>query len=328
MTNEVRPTPEQLGESILRGVRDFVSRVAKPLDAGIKALGERIDALPSAAAMDALKAECALLAGEVKALSARFDAQPVPENGIDGKDGACGADCDMDAVFDRLEKLVNNEVDLAIKTLPAPIDGKDGQAGQNGADCDMAVVESLLSTLVEKRVSDSVAALPIPKDGADGKDGAAGKDAFAIAKDLGFEGTIADWLISIRGKDGTHGLDGRDALPGEPGRDGLSCDEIVAYEEGKHFGIRFMKGGKVLSETKWLKPTLADLDEGTWQPKSYERGAHVTWAGCTWFAKADTAEEPGRGEAWRLMAKKGRDGRDRTERKQNGDGDVYRIAPK
>jgi hypothetical protein len=43
MTNEVRPTPEQLGESILRGVRDFVSRVAKPMDAAIKALGERID---------------------------------------------------------------------------------------------------------------------------------------------------------------------------------------------------------------------------------------------------------------------------------------------
>jgi hypothetical protein len=301
MTNEVRPTPEQLGESILRGVRDFVSRVAKPMDAAIKALGERIDALP--------KPE----RGEVGPEGPRGADGNHGVDGAPGNDGAPGAEGKAGPAGPQGDRG------------PAGADGKDGAVGAKGADCDMAAVERMIEGAVQQRVAAAVAALPKP---ADGKDGAAGKDAFAIAKDLGFEGTIADWLISIRGKDGTHGLDGRDALPGEPGRDGISCDEIVAYEEGKHFGIRFMKGGKVLSETKWLKPTLADLDEGTWQPKSYERGAHVTWAGCTWFAKADTAEEPGRGEAWRLMAKKGRDGRDRTERKQNVDGDVYRIAPK
>lgn len=335
MTNPQRPTPQELGDSILRGVKDFVGRAVEPLQAKLKALGERVDAMPNAT-MDAIKTECDVMRSEVAALSKLLEERPLPEKGEPGEKGADGSDCDMSVVETRVDAVIETKMAAAVAALPAPINGKDGENGKdgaNGADCDMDAVNALVERLVserlaeavEKAVAAAVASIPPAKDGEAGAKGEDGLSAFHIAKQAGFDGSIADWLISLRGM---NGLDGRDAEPGEPGRDGISCDEIVQFEDERSFGLRFMKGTTVLSEQVWTKPTLADLDEGTWKAGGHKRGAHVTWGGSTWFAKCDTTEEPGRGEDWRLMAKKGRDGRDRTDRHAKGDSDVYRLQPK
>ena len=50
--------------------------------------------------------------------------------------------------------------------------------------------------------------------GANGKDG---RSAYEIAIENGFVGTVAEWLESLKGKDG---IDGKDGLPGKDGKDG------------------------------------------------------------------------------------------------------------
>jgi hypothetical protein len=72
------------------------------------------------------------------------------------------------------------------------------------------------------------------------------------------------------GPPGKDGLDGKDGLPG------LHYDDI--YTEGK----------------------------------TYQRGAVVTWAGSAWHCHAaTTTAKPGEGATdWRLMVKRGRDGKD------------------
>ncbi len=58
--------------------------------------------------------------------------------------------------------------------------------------------------------------------------------------------------------------------------------------------------------------TLADSFKGTWQPgNSYERGSLVVWEGSLWIAMSgDTAAKPGSGDDFRLVTKRGRDGKD------------------
>lgn len=55
--------------------------------------------------------------------------------------------------------------------------------------------------------------------GAQGKDG---RSAYEIAKDNGFEGTVQEWLESLKGKDGERGLDGKQGADGAPGKDGAN----------------------------------------------------------------------------------------------------------
>ena len=50
--------------------------------------------------------------------------------------------------------------------------------------------------------------------GANGKDG---RSAYEIATENGFVGTVAEWLESLKGRDG---IDGKDGLPGKDGKDG------------------------------------------------------------------------------------------------------------
>ena len=57
--------------------------------------------------------------------------------------------------------------------------------------------------------------------GANGKDG---RSAYEIAIENGFVGTAAEWLESLKGKDGIDGKDGKDGADGLPGKDGISPD--------------------------------------------------------------------------------------------------------
>ena len=55
--------------------------------------------------------------------------------------------------------------------------------------------------------------------GANGKDG---RSAYEIAIENGFVGTAAEWLESLKGRDGIDGKDGKDGADGLPGKDGTN----------------------------------------------------------------------------------------------------------
>ena len=69
--------------------------------------------------------------------------------------------------------------------------------------------------------------------------GANGKDcrsAYEIAIENGFVGTVADWLESLKGRDGIDGKDGKDGLPGKDGtngKDGLPGKDGRDGRDGK-----------------------------------------------------------------------------------------------
>ena len=62
--------------------------------------------------------------------------------------------------------------------------------------------------------------------GANGKDGCS---AYEIATENGFVGTVAEWLESLKGKDG---IDGKDGLPGKDGKDGLPGKDGTNGKDG------------------------------------------------------------------------------------------------
>lgn len=64
----------------------------------------------------------------------------------------------------------------------------------------------------------------------------AGKSAYELAKELGYEGTLEDWLLSLKGEKGTDGIDGTNGTDGTDGtngtdgvdgKDGLSALEVL-----------------------------------------------------------------------------------------------------
>ena len=62
--------------------------------------------------------------------------------------------------------------------------------------------------------------------GTNGKDG---RSAYEIATENGFVGTVAEWLESLKGRDG---IDGKDGLPGKDGKDGLPGKDGTNGKDG------------------------------------------------------------------------------------------------
>ncbi len=71
------------------------------------------------------------------------------------------------------------------------------------------------------------------KDGLNGKDGVNGTDgksAYELAVDNGFSGTLAEWLLSLKGADGKDGAKGDKGDKGDKGAQGLKGDSGVEQQ--------------------------------------------------------------------------------------------------
>ena len=66
--------------------------------------------------------------------------------------------------------------------------------------------------------------------GTNGKDG---RSAYEIAIENGFVGTVAEWLESLKGRDGIDGKDGKDGADGLPGKDGTNGKDGKDGRNGK-----------------------------------------------------------------------------------------------
>jgi hypothetical protein len=154
------------------------------------------------------------------------------------------------------------------------------------------------------------------RDGVDGKDGARGEQGERGADGLaGRDGSPGpqgergdDGLIGPAGPMGERGADGlagRDGAPGERGERGeRGADGIATLEElDARIEARF---------AELQVRTLADYHQRTFERGThYKRGAIVAWGGATHLAMADTDVVPGTSPDWQMLAKPGRDGRDR-----------------
>lgn len=168
-------------------------------------------------------------------------------------------------------------------------------------------IRSLRTTLETRSAPQGIAGPPGPKGdagerGADGKNGVDGKD--------GAPGTNGkDGAIGERGVDGLNGKDGAPStVPGPKGDTGeRGADGIATREEIEEVVERQVRGLQFRN--------LIDYHRGTYERgASYKTSDIAVWDGGTWIAATDTTAVPGTSADWKQFAKKGRDGRDRTDR--------------
>lgn len=152
------------------------------------------------------------------------------------------------------------------------------------------------------------------KDGRDGKDGERGAPGERGADGLGHDGRDGkdgkDGALGERGPQGERGADGlagRDGAastvpgprgePGERGADGIATlEELDARIEARFAELQVR--------------TFADVYQGVFEPdKLYTRGLLATWGGSLWLSLNETRSKPGENGDWRLVAKRGADGR-------------------
>lgn len=157
-------------------------------------------------------------------------------------------------------------------------------------------IRSLRGQLDTRSAVQPVAGPPGPA----GKDGSNGKD--------GIDGT--------NGRDGATGKDGERGADGLAGRDGAAS--TVPGPQGER-GERGADGIATREELESLVEkrvaevqvrTFADLYQGVYESdKLYARGLLTTWGGSLWLSLAETRTKPGENGEWRLVVKKGADGR-------------------
>ena len=120
-------------------------------------------------------------------------------------------------------------------------------------------------------------------------------------------------VVGIDGKDGKDGVDGKDGIDGKAGNDGLDgkdgADGIATRAE-----IESLVNTAV--ETRYadiVVRSIADSYQDVFkQGETYSRGAFATWDGSLWLSMRDTKAQPGTQDSgWKLVTKRGRDGRDK-----------------
>lgn len=228
------------------------------------------------------------------------------EPGEDGKPGAKGADAVVDP------EAIRAEVAKAVDAIPRPKDGEPGKPGQNGASVTVADVLPVIVAEVTK----AVAAIPRPEDGEDGEPG---RDALQIdilpTIDLQRSyprRTYAQWkggvIVSTRTTDAVK--DGPiDRAGWAVVIEGIDDVAIVQGENLRSFAIGMRLTSGALKSAEFAMPVM--IQRGIWKPGVYEHGDVTTRDGSQWHCEAERTEaEPGKSDDWRLIVKKGRDGRD------------------
>jgi hypothetical protein len=174
---------------------------------------------------------------------------------------------------------IRTEPTIEVREGPAGRDGVDGKPGRDGIDGKDSTV-------------------PGPK-GDPGKDGA---DS-TIPGPKGDPGERGSDSI-VPGPKGDPGADGKDsAIPGPKGDPGeRGADGIASREEIEEVVKRQVADLRVR--------TFADTYQGVYQSdQTYGRGLAATWDGSLWLSQVETRSKPGENGDWKLIVKKGRDGR-------------------
>jgi len=216
----------------------------------------------------------------------------------------------FDQGFDALKAYVDRSFDAYAKRIES-LEARQLQKGDKG---DSVTVDDV-APLVVAEVSKAVAALPAPKDGDDADPAEVARHLVpeverAVAQLPRVTGVLidkqGDLVVSL--SDGSS-----KSLGGVLGRDGSGFDNIESIEDDLTFGVRFGNGGSA-KEIRWAKATLADTDQGVFRDgMNLRRGHTVTFGGSYWLARKDNPGKPGENDNWRMIVKRGRDGKDKDK---------------
>lgn len=203
---------------------------------------------------------------------------PQGERGQPGSQGEPGKDAEPVA-----DEQITRAVAAHLAANP-PAAGEPGPRGEPGADAAPVADEQ-----VSRAVSAYLAANP-PAAGEPGKDG------------VGVAGATINRggnLVLMTSDGRTHDLG---PVIGKDGRDWEGAE--LDFDGEKSLILRARDGAERIIKT------AIPRDRGYWRNgTAVEKGDLVTHDGSLWIAQTDTDEKPGYGkDAWRLAARKGRDG--------------------
>ena len=241
------------------------------------------------------------------------------KDGINGRDGANGIGIKSfgyDEVTNTLD-IHMDEGDPFTLALPKPQRGEKGEPGINGKDGANGI-----------NGKDGAAGID-GKDGIQGMRGEKGDppsaEEVAAAITKAVESTLPGLIskhielvmpeiitrASLLVPPGRDGMPGRPGTPGEDGRPGVGIDQVGIEQTDKRTHTLILK---MTDGERYEMPVVLDgmlSDEGVHRPGGqYVKGDCVTHGGSYWVAKKETAETPGKSEDWRLVVKRGRDGKD------------------
>lgn len=112
----------------------------------------------------------------------------------------------------------------------------------------------------------------------------------------------------LAGRDGVAGPAGPQGERGERGADGIATraelDALVETRVAERCAVLEARYADLQVRT------FADLYQGVFEPaKSYTRGVLATWGGSLWLSLNETRSKPGDDGDWKLIVKRGADGR-------------------
>lgn len=303
-----------LGEGIVVKMREFVGRSISALEQRINTFASEVKRV--ADSRDELEEKLADLRERVTEWQRKADAE----------------------FYSRVPEVVANEVARAVAALPVPKDGEPGK------DADPAMIGSIVAFQVQREVSDAIAALPKPKDGEPGKDAepihpdtialmvheAVDKAMVALPKpehgkagEPGRDATQLDPLPAIdeaksyaRGTWASHrgglwkALTQTDGMQGwQIMVDGVAAIGATEAGDPRHFVLALQTASGKTVQLPFSVPAM--IYRGIWKEGEYERGDCVTWGGSMFHCDAEkTTDKPETSTAWKLCAKRGRDGKD------------------
>lgn len=155
------------------------------------------------------------------------------------------------------------------------------------------------------------------KDGADGKDGDDGLDALEIEPIIGIDETKK----YMRGTWAAHRGGMFRAYQTTDGMTGWECMFNGVHEELEEI----IDDGRTIKRTTIYSNGREQVREfktscivyrGVWKEGTFERGDVVTWDGSSWHCQQTTSDKPGT-NAWKMMVKQGRAGKDAAETKKH-----------
>ena len=195
----------------------------------------------------------------------------------------------------------------------ASVKGEQGDKGDKGDKGDAAepIHPDTVALMVREAVERAVAALPVAKDGEPGRDAAQLEPLPSIDEAKSYpRGTWASHAGGLL----------RAARATDPVTDGLAKAGWVVMVEGvaavvvsqgddpRELSVAAMLTSGVKAVTDFRVPLM--IYRGVWKDGAYEAGDTITWDGSLWHCEAPTAGKPGESGGWKLVAKRGRDGKD------------------
>lgn len=224
---------------------------------------------------------------------------------------------EYEKVLPPLMDFLKGVVDDAVALIPVPADGKDGAPGKDGESVALptilAALQDKLEVMVEEEVKSIEVVVPDPVPGKDGKSvdmaevqSMVAKAVLEIPERKVFDYAAAKDLVDIAVKAAVSALP-----PPVAGKDGLSVDDFdVALAEDQRtlvFALR-KSNGEYRSHEVTLPVLIARgaYEEG----KKYAQGDVVVADGSAWVAQYETSDKPATTGAWKLLAQRGRAGKD------------------